>query len=172
MLSVIDEQNNAGLDEGYDGLEAAYAGEVEGSHLDDSGRARRIQERLTAAEPAAAILTLNASVQAGTVRAVDVVDQRPVIATVGIEFSLLGSHLPVAREVVRCMVDPTSAIQGVWTAMALYRATDAVANTPDPSTSLLKATTMAELRPRVVDTATVLSKPKLLRRLAENARRS
>ena len=118
------------------------------------------------------MLTLNASVQAATVRAVDVVEQRPVIGTVGIEFSLLGSHLPVAREVVGCTIDPTSAIQGFWTAMAPYRAIDAVANTPDTATSLLQATTVAELRPGVFDIASVLSNPELLRRLAENARRS
>lgn len=93
-----------------------------------------------------------------------------MMGTVGIEFSLLESYFSGARDVFVFMIDPTSATQGFWTAMALYRAIDAVANTPNPASSFLVATTVADSQPQVFDIPAVLLNPELLSWLTDDAR--
>ncbi len=180
VLCVIHEQDNVGLTDRCDGLEATYSGAVEilqlDESLDDHGRANRIAERLRAAEPPTGILTLNGNVLAAAVSALDAVDQRPdqrpVIGSVGFDTRLLARHLPLARETLRFMIDPTSASQGFLTAMVLHRVIDSVGNTPNPAAALLQATTVADLQPRVFDMSAVLSNPEVLQWLAGLADRN
>ncbi len=173
VLCIIHEQDNVGLNERCQGLEQAYSGgEVEILELDESlsdiERSERIRERLSADSPPAAIFTLNSNVATAAIQAAHATGQRPRIGTVGLDFSQIGSMLPVVRETVAFSMDNTAGSQAYLTIAELRRKLDFIlAGNPNPGNIASRATTVADLRPRVFNVARVLENTDFLEWLAE-----
>ena len=97
VLCVIHEEQNVGLEQRCDGLEAALAGPIERLRIHETGTTdleateAAVAARLAGADDIAGVVTLNESIGLAALAAIEAGDDDAVIATFGLNREILGA---------------------------------------------------------------------------------